>query len=124
MKSDLYNTFINGFSSGAYIRLGENKDLSLYVGKDDSNNYSFEFRGRYTPVKISNSDVIIVTQFKTQEYYTLRFSLSNRDLLARICLIRQWIFERMKLHINNFVSAIFRGKSYFVLILAQCLMLK
>ena len=46
MKNKLYTIFAGGFRAGTYIRLGENKDLSLYVGKDDSNNYSFEFRGR------------------------------------------------------------------------------
>lgn len=93
MKNKLYTIFAGGFRAGTYIRLGENKDLSLYVGKDDSNNYSFEFRGRYTPVKISNSDVIIVTQFKTQKYYTLRFSLSNRDLLEYFCTFCEDLFD-------------------------------
>ena len=96
MKSDLYNTFINGFRSGAYIRLGENKDLSLYLGKDESGNYSFEFRGRYAPFKISSSDVIIVTQLQNRDSYTLRFSLANKDLLEYFCTFCEDLFDSTK----------------------------
>ena len=74
MKNKLSTTFSQGFQSGAFIRVGENRDLSLFVGKDEKGNYAFDFRGTYVPVRISQSDVITVQQGKSGENYILRFS--------------------------------------------------
>ena len=54
MKNKLSATFSQGFQSGAFIRVGENRDLSLFVGKDEKGNYAFDFRGSYVPVRIAN----------------------------------------------------------------------
>lgn len=93
MKNKLFQIFSDGFRSGQYIRLGDNKSLSLYLGKDDSGNYSFEFRGMYTPVRISSSDVIVVSQLKAKDAYVLRFSLNNRDLLEYFCTFCEDLFD-------------------------------
>lgn len=81
MKNKLSTTFSQGFQSGAFIRVGENRDLSLFVGKDEKGNYAFDFRGTYVPVRIAQSDVITVQQGKSGENYILRFSLCNSELL-------------------------------------------
>ena len=81
MKNKLSTTFSQGFQSGEFIRVGENRDLSLFVGKDEKGNYAFDFRGLYVPVRIVPSDVITVQQGKSGEDYILRFSLSNNELL-------------------------------------------
>ena len=81
MKNKLSTTFSQGFQSGTFIRVGENRDLSLFVGKDEKGNYAFDFRGTYVPVRISQSDVITVQQGKSGENYILRFSLCNSELL-------------------------------------------
>lgn len=81
MKNKLSATFSQGFQSGAFIRVGENRTLSLFVGKDEKGNYAFDFRGSYVPVRIAQSDVITVQQGKSGENYILRFSLSNNELL-------------------------------------------
>ena len=81
MKNKLSATFSQGFQSGAFIRVGENRDLSLFVGKDEKGNYAFDFRGSYVPVRIAQSDVITVQQGKSGENYILRFSLCNNELL-------------------------------------------
>ena len=80
-KNKLSTTFSQGFQSGAFIRVGENRDLSLFVGKDEKGNYAFDFRGSYVPVRIAQSDVITVQQGKSGENYILRFSLCNNELL-------------------------------------------
>lgn len=100
MKNEIYKIFAGDFRPGSYIRLGDNKNLSLYLGKDDSGNYAFEFRGKYSPVKISSSDVILVGQFKSKESYTLRFSLDNKDLLEYFCTFCEDLFESTK-NIND-----------------------
>jgi hypothetical protein len=87
MKNKLSATFSQGFQSGAFIRVGENRDLSLFVGKDEKGNYAFDFRGSYVPVKIAQSDVITVQQGKSGENYILRFSLCNNELLEYFCNI-------------------------------------
>lgn len=81
MKNKLSATFSQGFQSGEFIRVGEKRDLSLFVGKDEKGNYAFDFRGSYVPVRIAQSDVITVQQGKSGEYCILRFSLCNNELL-------------------------------------------
>lgn len=96
MKNKLYQIFSGDFRLDSFIRLGDNKNLSLYLGKDDTGNYAFEFRGNYVPVKISSSDVIVVTQLKSRDCYTLRFSLDNKDLLEYFCTFCEDLFESTK----------------------------
>lgn len=81
MKNKLSATFSQGFQSGEFIRVGENRNLSLFVGKDEKGNYAFDFRGLYVPVRIAQSDVITVQQGKSGENCILRFSLCNNELL-------------------------------------------
>lgn len=81
MKNKLTATFSQSFQSGEFIRVGENRNLSLFVGKDEKGNYAFDFRGSYIPVRIAQSDVITVQQGKSGEDYILRFSLCNNELL-------------------------------------------
>lgn len=81
MKNNLSAIFSQSFQSGAFIRVGENRNISLYVGKDEKGNYAFDFRGKYIPVRIAQSDVITVQQGKSGDNYILRFSLCNSELL-------------------------------------------
>lgn len=114
MKNKLSTTFSQGFQSGAFIRVGENRDLSLFVGKDEKGNYAFDFRGTYVPVRIAQSDVITVQQGKSGENYILRFSLCNSELLvrfARICSILRKLLRTMKMLIKHFVQDISHGKN-------------
>ena len=93
MKNKLLAIFSQGFQSGAFIRVGENRELSLFVGKDEKGNYAFDFRGSYLPVKIAQSDVITVQQGKSGENYILRFSLSNNELLEYFCIFCQDLLD-------------------------------
>jgi len=93
MKNKIYDTFTRDFPNGHFIRTGDNRDLNLYLGKDDENNYAFEFRGKYTPVKIVSSEVISVYQGKSGDVYVLRFSLENKELLEYFCTFCQDLLE-------------------------------
>ena len=101
MKNNLYTIFTQGFQSGAFIRVGDNKKLSLYVGKDDKGNFAFDYRGKYVPVKIAQSDVITVQQGKNGDSYTLRFSLCNPELLEYFCTFCQDLLESTELIDND-----------------------
>ena len=85
IHNDIYKTFKEDFPSRHFIRFGENRHLSLYIGRDDDARYSLDFRGKYKPVRISSSDVIAVEQYKDGDMLTLRFSLENNDLLEYFC---------------------------------------
>ena len=78
-NSEIYKTFQQDFPSRHFIRFGDNRHICLYIGRDDDARYSFDFRGKFKPVKISSSDVIAVEQYKERELLTLRFSLENND---------------------------------------------
>lgn len=81
MKNSIYNKFTEGFECGYFIRIGENRDINLYIGKDDDARYSFDFRGDFKKVKLTGSQVIEVSQFSLNDTQFLRFSLLNSDLL-------------------------------------------
>lgn len=84
------------FPSRHFIRFGDNRNLSIYIGRDDDARYSFDFRGKYKPVKILNSDVIAVEQYKDGDLLTLRFSLENNDLLEYFCTFCQDLLDSVK----------------------------
>lgn len=95
-NNEVYKTFREDFPSRHFIRFGENRYLSLYLGRDDDARYSFDFRGKYKPVRISSSDVIAVEQFQNGDVYTLRFSLENNDLLEYFCTFCQDLLDSVK----------------------------
>lgn len=81
MRNSIYNKFMQGFECGYFTRIGDNRDINLYIGKDENAHYSIDFRGTFHPVKIVGSKVIEVSQFSIDETQFLRFSLLNSDLL-------------------------------------------
>lgn len=96
MNNEIYNIFREDFPSRHFIRFGDNRHLSLYIGRDDNARYSFDFRGKYKPVKISSSDVIAVEQYKNEDILTLRFSLENSELLEYFCTFCQDLFDSVR----------------------------
>lgn len=96
MHNDIYKTFKEDFPSRHFIRFGDNRHLSLYIGRDDDARYSFDFRGIYKPVRISSSDVIALEQYKDGDIYTLRFSLENSELLEYFCTFCQDLLDSVR----------------------------
>ena len=95
-NNEIYKTFREDFPSRHFIRFGDNRHLSLYIGRDDDARYSFDFRGKCKPVRISNSDVIAVEQFKEGDLLTLRFSLEKNELLEYFCTFCQDLLDSVK----------------------------
>ena len=93
MNSKIYTIFAAGFQSGHFLRIGDNDALNMYIGKDDHARYCFEFRGHHTPVKVLGSDVISVSQTKTEKDVCLRFSLEDQDLLEHFCTFCQDLID-------------------------------
>lgn len=113
MKNKIYDTFSSGFRPGQYIRLGDNTILSLYLGKDDKGNYAFEFRGKYSPIKISSSDVILVKQLKSADNYILQFSLDNNELLEYFCTFCEDLFDSTKAIKDDEIAYKMLSERYF-----------
>ena len=95
-NNEIYKTFREEFPSRHFIRFGENRHLSIYIGRDDDARYSFDFRGKYKPVRITSSDVIAVEQYKQGDLLTLRFSLENSDLLEYFCTFCQDLMDSVR----------------------------
>ena len=95
-NNDVYKTFREDFPSRHFIRFGENRHLSLFIGRDDDARYSFDFRGKYKPVRISSSDVIAVEQYQDGDSMTLRFSLENSELLEYFCTFCQDLLDSVR----------------------------
>lgn len=95
--NEIYKTFREEFPSRHFIRFGENRHLSLYIGRDDDARYSFDFKGKFKPFKISSSDVIAVEQYHNNDIFTLRFSLENSELLEHFCTFCQDLLDSVRI---------------------------
>lgn len=95
-NNEIYKTFREEFPSRHFIRFGDNRHLSIYIGRDDDARYSFDFRGKYKPVRITSSDVIAVEQYMQGDLLTLRFSLENSDLLEYFCTFCQDLMDSVR----------------------------
>ena len=85
MKLNIYQLLSEHFVANHFIRIGENKNICLYVGKDEIGRYSFDFRGRFKVSRINSSDVIQVSHLTCGDEKFLRFSLENPSLLEYFC---------------------------------------
>lgn len=103
-NNEVYKAFRDEFPSRQFIRFGGNRQLNLYIGRDDYARYSLDFRGNYKPIKISSSSVIAVEQFKDDDLLTLRFSLENNDLLEYFCTFCKDLLDSVKVIIDDEVA--------------------
>lgn len=86
MKSKIYALLSGEFAPSHFIRIGENHNINLYVGKDEQGRVSFDFRGRFKVSRTKSSEVISVTHLKCDDEIFLRFSLENPALLEYFCI--------------------------------------
>lgn len=85
MQINIFPILSGDFEASHFIRLGENHNINLYVGKDEYGRYSFDFRGKFKPARTKSSEVICVTHIQGNEDNYLRFSLENPALLEYFC---------------------------------------
>ena len=86
-------SFEDDFAIQHYKRVGENRKLKLYIGKNEKGQYSFEFCGNFTPKRIPSSDVIVVEQFQKEKEFVFRISLEENDLLECFCTFCQDLLD-------------------------------
>lgn len=85
MQNRIYVLLSGEFTASHFIRIGENHNIKLYVGKDELGRYSFDFRGSFKVTRTKSSEVISVTHIKCGDENFLRFSLENPALLEYFC---------------------------------------
>ena len=75
MQIKIYTLLSEDFKASHFIRIGENHNISLYVGKDEMGRYAFDFRGRFKVARTKSSEVISVTHINSGDENFIRFSL-------------------------------------------------
>lgn len=85
MQNKIYTILSGEFKANHFIRVGENHNISLYVGKDEMGRYAFDFRGRFKVARTKSSEVISVSHLTAGDENFLRFSLENPALLEYFC---------------------------------------
>ena len=85
MQIKIYTLLSGDFKTSHFIRIGENHNISLYVGKDEIGRYAFDFRGRFKIARTKSSEVISVTHINSGDENFIRFSLENPALLEYFC---------------------------------------
>lgn len=89
MQNKIYTLLSVEFPASHFIRIGENRNINIYVGRDDFGRYSFDFRGRFKIMKTKSSEVISVSHVTYNDEVFLRFSLENPALLEYFCTFCQ-----------------------------------
>lgn len=63
-----------------YSRVDAAHVLDLFIGLDEKGRQSIELRDKFTYRKVLSSGAIEVSQYKKEEYNTIRFSLTNTEV--------------------------------------------
>lgn len=87
MKNDIRKIFEQALLNQHFIRYEGNKELKVFLGKDEKGNYALEFRGLFNAVRIKSSDAISVCQERDERGEAiLMFSLVNPEILNTFCI--------------------------------------
>ena len=79
-----------------YSRVDDLHVLDLHIGLDEKGRKSIELRSKFTPVKVTGTSAIEVTQYRKPEYNTIRFSLKDDDMSGLFYKFCEDIIEQTK----------------------------
>lgn len=93
--NSILHKFREGFQNSQFLRIGDNRDLRIYIGRDEQGRFSFDFRGKFTPTRLVGAEVILVTHLRDADAddFFLRFSLANPELLEHFCTFCQDLID-------------------------------
>lgn len=80
---------------GYFSRFDSKMIPDLFLGLDENGRKSIELREKFTPRKIIGTEAIEVNQYTKPEYNTIRFSLSNDDVLVPFCIFCEDIASQL-----------------------------
>ena len=85
---DIKSLFEKFSNANFFSRVDNIHILELHVGLDEKGRKAIEFRGKFTPRKVSGTSAIKVNQYTKPDYTTIRFSLCDEEvsgLLYKFC---------------------------------------
>lgn len=65
---------------GFFSRVDATHVLELHIGLDEKGRKTIELRSSFTPVKVTGTSAIDVSQYRKDEYNTIRFSLKDDEM--------------------------------------------
>ena len=78
--TDIKALFEKFSNANFFSRVDNIHILELHVGLDEKGRKAIEFRGKFTPRKVSGTSAIEVNQYTRPDYNTIRFSLYDEEV--------------------------------------------
>lgn len=85
MQTKIFTILSEDIPVSHFIRIGSNRNINIYVGRDEYGRYSFDFRGKFKISKTRGSEIISVSHINCNDDIFLRFSLEKPSLLEYFC---------------------------------------
>ena len=85
MQTKIFTILSGDIPASHFIRIGNNRNINIYVGRDEYGRYSFDFRGSFKISKTKSSEIISVSHINCNNDIFLRFSLERPSLLEYFC---------------------------------------
>ena len=77
---DIKSLFEKFSNANFFSRVDNIHILELHIGLDEKGRKAIEFRGKFTPRKVSGTSAIEVNQYTRPDYNTIRFSLCDEEV--------------------------------------------
>lgn len=90
---DIAAAFREQTAPGYFIRINAEHPLDIYLGIDDNNHYSLEFRGAFTAQSVKACNSIGVHQYASQGYSSIVFFLKDQKMFDTFCVFCTDIIE-------------------------------
>jgi hypothetical protein len=78
--SNLKAKFITFVKNGYFLRVDPNHKLNFFIGLDENGRKTIKFRGNFIPKTIKGTNSIDVSQYKSEVFSTIIFSLNDEDV--------------------------------------------
>lgn len=85
MQTKIFTILSGDIPASHFVRIGNNRNINIYVGRDEYGRYSFDFRGSFKISKTKSSEIISVSHINCNNDIFLRFSLERPSLLEYFC---------------------------------------
>ena len=105
MLMDIAAAFREQSAPGYFIRIDAEHPLDIYIGIDDNNRYSLEFRGNFTAQNVQACNSIGVHQYTSRNYSGIVFYLKEQEMFDTFCVFCTDIIESTKMATHSSILA-------------------
>lgn len=95
-KNDIKERFSTFTQKNYYSRADRDHPLELFIGLDEEARKSIELREPFSPQKVVGTSSIEITQYKKEEYNTIRFSLKDNEISGLFYIFCNDLLEQTK----------------------------